>query len=116
MKNRIYLDNCCFNRPYDDQSYLTIYLESQAKLYVQGAILKGEFELAWSYILDYENSANSFKEHRDAIAKWRTLACVDIDASKEIVTHANEVMLIRASKIKMLCILPVQLKLIAIIS
>jgi predicted nucleic acid-binding protein len=31
MKNRIYLDNCCFNRPYDDQAYLTIRLESEAK-------------------------------------------------------------------------------------
>lgn len=31
---RIYLDNCCFNRPYDDQSHLGIRLESDAKLYI----------------------------------------------------------------------------------
>lgn len=30
---RIYLDNCSYNRPYDDQSQLRISLESQAKLY-----------------------------------------------------------------------------------
>jgi hypothetical protein len=35
MNERIYLDNCCFNRPYDDQAYLTIKLESEAKLFVQ---------------------------------------------------------------------------------
>ena len=29
-KLRIYLDNCCFNRPYDDQSQLRISLETQA--------------------------------------------------------------------------------------
>ena len=35
---KVYLDNCCYNRPYDDQSYLRISLESQAKLYVQHLI------------------------------------------------------------------------------
>ena len=30
-KLRIYLDNCCFNRPYDDQSQLRISLETQAR-------------------------------------------------------------------------------------
>ena len=29
---KIYLDNCCYNRPYDDQSYLSISLETQAKM------------------------------------------------------------------------------------
>lgn len=35
---KVYLDNCCFNRPYDDQSYLKISLESQAKLKIQNMI------------------------------------------------------------------------------
>lgn len=30
----IYLDNCCYNRPYDDQSQIRVFLESQAKLHV----------------------------------------------------------------------------------
>ena len=32
---RIYLDNCCYNRPYDDQSQMRVFLESQAKLHIQ---------------------------------------------------------------------------------
>ena len=32
---RIYLDNCCYNRPYDDQSQIRVSLETQAKLYTQ---------------------------------------------------------------------------------
>lgn len=36
---RIYLDNCCFNRPYDDQSQIKIQLESEAKLEIQKHIL-----------------------------------------------------------------------------
>jgi len=27
---KVYLNNCCYNRPYDDQSYLKISLEAQA--------------------------------------------------------------------------------------
>ncbi len=44
---RIYLDNCCFNRPYDDQSQLRISLETQAKLYVQNLIK----EKNWNWLL-----------------------------------------------------------------
>lgn len=35
---RIYLDNRCYNRPYDDQSQLRISLEAQAKLHIQEMI------------------------------------------------------------------------------
>ena len=45
----IYLDNCCFNRPYDDQEHVNVFLETQAKLYIQESILAGRFKLVWSY-------------------------------------------------------------------
>ena len=54
MKNRIYLDNCSFNRPYDDLSLLKNYLEAEAKTYIQKEIIQKKYELAWSYIMDYE--------------------------------------------------------------
>jgi len=72
-KYRIYLDNCCFNRPYDDQSYLLIQLETVAKLHIQQSLLHKTFELVWSYILDYENAANPYYNRRQAIAKWRKI-------------------------------------------
>jgi hypothetical protein len=56
MKTRLYLDNCAFNRPYDDLSLLKNYLEAEAKTYIQNGIFHGDFELAWSYIMDYEVS------------------------------------------------------------
>ena len=75
---KIYLDNCCFNRPFDDQSQLRILLESEAKLRIQENIRSGIFELVWSYILDYENSQNPFRERREQIIKWRTYSDRDI--------------------------------------
>ena len=92
-KYRIYLDNCCFNRPYDDQSYLLVHLEAQAKLFVQEAVLHETFELVWSYILDYENSVNPYQNRKQAIAKWKEIAVLDIDASVTVVDCANQIML-----------------------
>jgi hypothetical protein len=37
-------------------------LEAEAKLRVQEEVRNGAYELAWSYILDYENSKNQFKD------------------------------------------------------
>lgn len=64
---RIYLDNCCYNRPYDDQTQLRISLESQAKLHIQEMIKDGKLELAASYMLTCENSRNRFEVKRAAI-------------------------------------------------
>ena len=93
MISRVYLDNCCFNRPYDDQSVLTTYLESEAKLFVQRGILEGKFELAWSYIMDYENSVNPYDARKYAIAEWRDKAVIDIGVSAEVESLANDIML-----------------------
>lgn len=71
---RLYLDNCCFNRPFDDQSTLTVRLETEAKLHIQTAIRAGDYALGWSYILDYENAANPLEERRSEIQKWESLA------------------------------------------
>lgn len=32
---RVYLDNCCYNRPFDEQGQLRVRLETEAKLEIQ---------------------------------------------------------------------------------
>jgi len=91
-RHRIYLDNCCFNRPYDDQVYLTVYLETEAKLFVQKEILKGSFELAWSYMLDYENSMNPYEERKKAIEKWKRIAVYDVNFSVDVNILGNKML------------------------
>ena len=51
MKYRIYLDNCCFNRSYDDQSQPRVRIETQAKLFIQKMVFECKVELVWSYVL-----------------------------------------------------------------
>ena len=86
---RLYLDNCCFNRPFDDQSQIRIRLETEAKLKIQEEIKAGRFELVWSYILDYENSRNPFRERRLHIEKWKRYAVDDIEASPVLLENAK---------------------------
>ena len=67
---RIYLDNCCYNRPYDSQETFKISMETRAKLHIQDEIKQGEYELVSSYMLEYENSQNPDSMKRISIKKY----------------------------------------------
>lgn len=87
---RVYLDNCAFNRPFDDQGQMRIRLETEAKLYVQEHIKNRDIELVWSYILDIENNQNPFEEKRRVIEEWKKFLCLDIIESKKLLAKAEE--------------------------
>mgnify|MGYP002509448515 CR=1 FL=1 len=83
MVLKIYLDNCCYNRPFDDQSQIRIHLETQAKLYIQAKVREGTYDLVWSYILDYENGKNPYEEKRLAIAPWKKISSLCVTEETE---------------------------------
>ena len=87
---KLYLDNCCFNRPFDDQSQLRIRLETEAKLKIQEEIRSGRFELVWSYILDYENNRNPYRERKLRIKKWETYAIEDVEENHKLIETSKE--------------------------
>lgn len=82
-KLRIYLDNCCFNRPYDDQTQERIYLEALAKMHIQQMIIDEKIEFVWSYVLEYENSRNPYSLRKTPIRDFSYLCAEFIDKSKE---------------------------------
>jgi hypothetical protein len=86
---RVYLDNCCFNRPFDDQSSLTVRLETEAKLAIQEMIREGHLSLGWSYILDFENSANPFLERQVEIQTWKDVADSFVKETPGILLEMN---------------------------
>lgn len=67
---KVYLDNCCYNRPYDNQEQIRIYLETQAKLFIQDLIRCGQIELVSSYILEYENGKNRLQQKKRIIERF----------------------------------------------
>jgi predicted nucleic acid-binding protein len=81
---RVYLDNCCFNRPFDDQTQERVRIEAEAKLRVQDCVRVGVLDLIWSFMLDIENAASPFLERRAAIAVWEFIAIVKVDLTNEI--------------------------------
>ena len=89
---KVYLDNCCFNRPYDDQTQERIYLETLAKLYTQQCIVDDKIDFVWSYVMEYENSLNPFQIRKDTIKNFssRCFQFVDATNQEEIVKIANE--------------------------
>jgi hypothetical protein len=86
---RLYLDNCTFNRPFDDQKQLKIKLETEAKLFIQQGILDSKYELVWSYILEYENSQNKFHDRRNAIYDWKDIAKIHCAENDKIIEYAE---------------------------
>ena len=88
-KIKVYLDNCCFNRPYDNQNNLLVFLETEAKLFIQELIHSKKLTLVWSFVLDYENEANPFDERKFSISAWKNLSTVDCNLCNEIANIAG---------------------------
>lgn len=86
---KIYLDMCCFNRPYDDQTQARIHLETEGKLLLQQKVKNAECDLIWSSVLDFECSNNPFEERRHAITQWRWLAKMNVLTSIDIISQAK---------------------------
>lgn len=99
---KIYLDNCCFNRPFDDQSQIRIRIEAEAKLKIQEEVRSGKIQLIWSYILDYENSRNPYIERKVRINSWKKYAVQDVEENPEVLRTADSLSQIGIQKIDLL--------------
>ncbi len=92
---RIYLDMCCYNRPYDDQTQLKVAMETQSKLHIQTLVKEKKLELIVSYMLRYECSKNPFEMRRNAIFEFiqeNAAGYVGDDRKKVIEAKAAEIM------------------------
>jgi len=90
-KLKVYLDNCCYNRPYDDQAQLRIELETKAKLHVQQQIAENEISLVSSVIIEYENNDNPYELRKHVINNFLKHATDYVNKSDEVVAIANEI-------------------------
>jgi predicted nucleic acid-binding protein len=86
---RIYLDNCSYNRPYDDQSQIRIAIEAQSKLYIQRLITEEKLELVVSYVSRFENNANPYASKREPINLFFQNAAVYLDSSYSVSVDAR---------------------------
>lgn len=87
---RVYLDNCAFNRPFDDQSQIRIIIETEAILFIQREVELGRIQLVWSYINESENRRNPSPEKMISILKWKKIAVANVIETENILNNAYD--------------------------
>ena len=87
---RVYVDNCCYNRPFDDQTQLRVMLATLAKLDIQQRMKNGELEYAWSTVLDFEVKKSKFYDRARQILPWADGAVVNVLVDETIRHRAKE--------------------------
>lgn len=88
----IYLDNCCYNRPFDDQTKERIHLESEAILTILQRGQDGIYKIVGSSILELE-----IERIHDIIRKQRVkelyqVVGVSVGYTENIKMRAQEIM------------------------
>ena len=78
-KIRIYLDNCVYNRPFDDLTKIKIALEADAKRYIQRLVIERKIELVYSFVSRFENSKSPYPHNQKSIDMFFINAAVYID-------------------------------------
>jgi len=92
---KIYLDNCCYNRPFDNQKDRVICIETQAKMFIQSLIKYKSVELVYSAISVLEIAESPFEENRRSISCFieeNAKYYVSMESNKVAVALTDEVM------------------------
>ena len=87
---KIYLDNCCLNRPFDDQSNLRIRLESEAIKMILFLCEQQKWYLMSSKILEFEIANTPDEGRRKKLEFINSLASSVIEIDGTISSRAKE--------------------------
>ncbi len=86
---KIYFDNCCYNRLFDDRSNIKNYLEREAVLIVMQKAFENELEIIGSDILEIEISKIKNDEKRnDVEGIYHALVSDSVKATLEVKERA----------------------------
>ncbi|MCL2199900.1 MAG: hypothetical protein FWB80_13360 [Defluviitaleaceae bacterium] len=67
---KIYLDNCCYCRPFDDLAQEKIRNEATAKMFIQSLVKYKSLALYSSYMLSLEINENPFENNKEHIIRF----------------------------------------------
>jgi len=85
---RIYLDVCCLNRPFDDQTQERIHLETEAVLII---LSSQKWELVGSNIIDFEISKIPDVERKKKVEILAQKILKKQNISSELIQRAKEI-------------------------
>lgn len=78
---RVYLDNCAFNRLFDDISQERVRIEAIAVTALLERVQDGVIDLVWSSMVDFENSDSPIQEQKDWIFSLKDHAIIEVEAT-----------------------------------
>jgi len=87
---KIYLDVCCLNRPFDDQTRDRIHLESEAVVLILKNIRSRDWEWVNSEVVDYEIGQTPDMERRNRVGSLARYATRTVLIDKAIAKRASE--------------------------
>ena len=83
-KLKIYLDNCCYNRPFDNVVDAKVIAETEAKLFIQSLVKYGDLSLVSSFVLYSEVIEIPSEYKRNSILNFiDQYACEHIDGHEK---------------------------------
>lgn len=91
----VYLDNCCYNRPYDDQEQFKIHLETEAKMHIQKMVTDKKIKLVYSFVSEFENSKNPNTNNSRTISNFFKNADIYVDISHKLDIRSEAVEIIK---------------------
>ncbi|MCL2086522.1 MAG: hypothetical protein FWH05_02870 [Oscillospiraceae bacterium] len=92
---KIYMDNCCYGRPFDDQTQIKVRLEATAKMYIQSLVRFKSLVLYSSFMLSHEIDKCPVKETKDYISQFvKEFSSFHVSEGKnsEVALLADEIM------------------------
>lgn len=89
MSVLIYLDVCCFNRPFDDHTQERVRLESEAILLILGRCQRGEWQLVGSEAIALEINQTLDSERKAQLRAFAALATLRMTVDESIEVRAG---------------------------
>lgn len=87
---KLYLDVCCLNRPFDDQSQDRIHLESEAVLLILSHIETGDWEGVSGDVVDLEVSRSPDTDRRERVSILAGISKERVTLTKGLCDRADE--------------------------
>jgi len=91
MMLKIYLDNCCYNRPFDDLKQTKIYLEAKAMEIILSMHENNDLEIYTSEVIEFEiSNISNLSKRRQIEDLYDMLSLINIESNESIKERAHE--------------------------
>ena len=88
---KVYLDNCCYNRPFDDITVGKNGLEANAKMFIQSLVKYKSVALYYSFMSQIEIDESPYEERREYILDFVEMNAVGFIGKKRF----NEIVIFK---------------------